>query len=68
MPVRFKITADGKSEGALYATMKVSNEWVDACASPGTDRTSCTDHATKETEKKSDSEGSPSEPLNIFGN
>lgn len=30
VPVRFKITADGKSEGALYATMKVSNEWVDA--------------------------------------
>ena len=29
VPVRFKITADGKSEGALYATMKVSNEWVD---------------------------------------
>ena len=29
-PVRFKITADGKSEGALYATMKVSNEWVDS--------------------------------------
>ncbi len=30
VPVRFKITTDGKSEGALYATMKVSNEWVDA--------------------------------------
>ena len=30
VPVRFKITSDGKSEGALYATMKVSNEWVDS--------------------------------------
>lgn len=30
IPVRFKILVQGKTEGALFARMKVSNDWVDS--------------------------------------